>query len=112
MILLDDTLEDEIARAGSDCECTKHPLEVPGYEGRLEELAEAIGNMTYDQTRDFIIYFSRDLARQSEADRRRERVKLSDRLMAAANKLYEASEHMGSAWLVCKPYMPKNDGSD
>jgi hypothetical protein len=32
----------------------KHPLEVEGYEGTLEELAEEIGKMRYDKVEEFL----------------------------------------------------------
>ena len=52
-------------------ECNKHPLTVPGYSVTHQQLAQAIGNMRYDQTAEVILYLSQDLARQAAADKER-----------------------------------------
>jgi|GEM_PF-2310284 len=40
--------------------CNKHPDHVQGYSGTLQELAQAIGNMRYDQT-EKVIYYVKEL---------------------------------------------------
>ncbi len=49
----------------------KHPKNVQGYAGSIEDLAKAIGNMTYDQTADFIEKLSKDIERQADGDLRK-----------------------------------------
>ena len=71
---------------------TKHPSRVEGYDGTLEELAKAIGNMNYNQTFLFIEKLADDIKKQADADYARGRKKLASQLYATANKLYEARE--------------------
>lgn len=71
---------------------SKHPRYVEGYKGSLEQLAEAIGNMAYDQTASFIEKLADDLKRQADADSARGRRKLASELYATANELYEARD--------------------
>ncbi len=82
-----------------------HPRTVKGYEGSLEQLVQAVGNMTYDQVAFFIDKFADDLKRQADADNSRGKIKLANELYAAAEKMYEARDKMGRAWEICKPYM-------
>ena len=84
---------------------TKHPSHVEGYEGTLEELANAVGNMTYDQTATFIENLAEDINRQADADLKRGRIKLANELYNTAEKLYQAKEEMDKAWEICLPYM-------
>ena len=86
----------------------KHPRTVEGYEGSLDELAQAIGIMTYDETASFIEKLADDLKKQANADLGRGRKKLSSELYATANKLYEARDKMYAAWKTCEPYMTKD----
>ncbi|MDP3990390.1 MAG: hypothetical protein Q8Q01_04250 [archaeon] len=84
---------------------TRHPRYVEGFEGSLEQLANAVGNMTYDQTASFIEKLADDIKRQADADSARGRIKLASELYATAERLYKAKETMVLAWEICKPYM-------
>lgn len=84
---------------------TKHPQNVKGFEGSLEQLAKSVGNMTYDQTASFIEKLADDIKRQADADFERGRAKLASELYATANELYQAKDRMDLAWKICKPYM-------
>jgi len=86
---------------------SKHPNNIEGYEGTLEQLAAAVGNMTYNQTASFIEKLADDLKRQADADLARGRKKLASQLYATANELYAAKEKMDAAWKTCEPYMKK-----
>jgi len=83
----------------------KHPKQVKGFEGSLEQLASAIGNMTYDQTASFIEKLANDIKRQADADFARGKTQLASKLYAAAENLYSAKENMDRAWKICIPYM-------
>lgn len=83
----------------------KHPKHVEGFEGSLDELAKAIGNMNYDKTASFIEKLAADINRQADADLSRGRKKLASELYATANELYQAKNKMDLAWKICKPYM-------
>jgi len=83
----------------------KHPRNIEGFEGSLEQLAKSIGNMTYDQTVSFIEKLADDIKRQADADLTRGRKKLASELYATANELYQARDRMDLAWKICEPYM-------
>lgn len=83
----------------------KHPKTVEGYSGSLEQLAFAVGNMSYDQTASFIEKLADDLKRQANADEKRGRKRLASKLHAAANELYQARDEMLLTWKICEPYM-------
>ncbi len=86
----------------------EHPREAKGFEGTLRELANSIGNMTYDKTASFIGELADDITRQADADSARGREKLSSTLYATAEELYQARDRMDKAWKICEPYMNKN----
>lgn len=83
----------------------KHPRNIEGFEGSLDQLAKSIGNMTYDQTASFIEKLSDDIRRQADADLARGRINLASELYATANELYRARDKMDLAWKICEPYM-------
>jgi hypothetical protein len=83
----------------------KHPRNIEGFEGSLDELAKSIGNMTYDQTSSFIEKLADDIKKQADVDLARGRKKLAFELYATANELYQARNRMDLAWKICKPYM-------
>lgn len=71
----------------------------------MEDLAKAIGNMTYDETASFIGKLADDIKRQADADLKRGRKKLATELYTTAEKLYQAKEKMDSVWKICEPHM-------
>ncbi len=81
---------------------SKHPNYVVGYEGSLEDLARAVGNMTYDQTADFIEKLADDLKQQADSDYNRGRKKLAKSMYGAVEKLYSAKEDVDKAWDICE----------
>lgn len=83
----------------------KHPRTVEGFRGSLEQLAIAIGNMTYDQTSSFIGKLADDIRTQADADDAKGKSRLASELYASAEKRYEARERMDAAWKICEPYM-------
>lgn len=86
----------------------KHPRVVIGYEGSLEDLAKAIGNMTYDQVAELIGLLANDLKNQSDSDFKKGRVKLSKKVFDATIKLNSAKKDMLDAWVICKPFMKED----
>ncbi|MEK6940474.1 MAG: hypothetical protein AABW49_01070 [Nanoarchaeota archaeon] len=83
----------------------KHPQEVEGFKGSLDQLVKSIGNMTYDQTALFIGKLADEIKRQADADSARGRTKLASELHATADELYHARDKMNLAWKICEPYM-------
>ena len=70
------------------------PLIVAGYSGTFEELAFAIGFMTYDLVEEFLGYFAGEMEEQL--------------LVGVASALYSARGEMGKAWKICEPYMKED----
>ncbi len=88
---------------------SRHPRHVAGWNGTLEELAQAVGNMTYDQTAEFLNLLSEDLKKQAQGDQEKGRSKLSGFLRKTANEHEYATNPMNQAWQVCKLYMHEDD---
>ena len=83
----------------------KHPTGVEGWSGTLEELAQAIGKMRYDQVAEFVRYFARHTESEAEKDATDGKVMLSSKLFSASKYLYLAQVGYDQAWKICKPYM-------
>ena len=83
----------------------KHLNFIKDYNGSFEELADAIGYMRYEQTAIFIEKLAENIKKQSEADKARGRIKLSNKLLSCSNKLFEAKKEMDDAWNICVPFM-------
>lgn len=83
----------------------KHSVEVDGFDGNLEELAQAVFGMRYDRVVDFLEHAGKELRRQSEGDKGRGRMKLSKLLSDAEQKTKELQEIMEEIFLICKPFM-------
>jgi propanediol dehydratase small subunit len=84
---------------------TKHPKYVKGFNGSLDDLAKAVGNMTYDQTASFLEKLADDLKKQADGDYAKGRTKLSSELYKTAEQIYIAKDKMYEAWKTCEPYM-------
>ena len=76
-----------------------------GYNGSLDDLAKAVGNMRYDCTAEFIEKLADDIQRQADSDNTKGRAKLAKKLYFTAQGLYYARDILLSAWKICKPYM-------
>ncbi|MDD3263656.1 MAG: hypothetical protein PHT94_02055 [Candidatus Nanoarchaeia archaeon] len=85
----------------------KHPKTIKDFEGTFEELAKSIGNMSYDQTSLFIEKLADDIKNQADADSKRGRKQLSDKLYKTSQELYKAKDEMLKAWKICKSHMKK-----
>jgi len=83
----------------------RHPDYTKGYDGTLQELAQAVGNMRYDSIGEFIQYLADDLTRQAEGDRKQGRAQLASKLEQTARELGEAKGSMDKVWKLCAPYM-------
>lgn len=83
----------------------KHPDKVEKYNGTLEELAKAVGNMKYDKTAEFIERLADELLRQAKGDYEKGRTKLAYRLRKTATRLYNSKKDMDKVWEICEPYM-------
>jgi hypothetical protein len=78
-----------------------HP-ETINYPGGLAQLAEDLGNLRYDALSLFFDLLSKKLAKDSEADKERERSQLS-------SVLFAASENMANAWKISRRFMTNSN---
>ena len=83
----------------------KHPRQVRGYPGNLDQLAEEIINLSYDQYALLIGKIAENTKRDSDKDLANNRNMLSLKLYSAADYLCKAKDEMDGAWKICKPYM-------
>ncbi|MGD1849090.1 MAG: hypothetical protein ACFCBU_00255 [Cyanophyceae cyanobacterium] len=83
----------------------KHTKQVNDYPGSHEELAESLGDLYYDALAEFLRQLSNKMAKDGDADDRRERPRLAAELHSCSQHLREAAEHIDAAWEICKPYV-------
>lgn len=84
-----------------------HKNTVDKYDGPLIELAEDLGNLRYDDLRDFLRLLKEKLRKDEYADFQRGRGQLSMCLRNIASAIDQASKHTDEAWEICKPFMEK-----
>jgi hypothetical protein len=82
----------------------KHPTEIPGFDGSMEELADHVADLRYDALHQFLDALWRRLDMDHLADEQRCRKKLSDRLYAASVGVASASMAISDAWEICEPH--------
>lgn len=83
----------------------KHPVEVAGFDGSFQELAEAIFQMRYDKVGEFLHYCAVELRRQAENDNEKGRHQLSDMLHVAANAEEHQKERFCKIYRLCQIHM-------
>lgn len=91
-------------------DCTKHPTSIPGWDGTLVELAEAIENLRYDKTVEFLEHLARSFRDRSLKDRLEGKTKLANALYNAYTRTDVVRTYVIDAWNICKPYMKAEDG--
>ena len=82
-----------------------HPINVDGFNGTLEELAQLVFRMRYDKVSEFLFYVQEEIFRQSQGDALKNRTKLSKLLLEAEQKTEELKKIMDVIFAVCKPFM-------
>lgn len=82
-----------------------HPTYVPGWEGSLEELAQAVENLRYDKVSDFLYHLNMALQARSQSDTQAGKPQLSSFLIQASHKIASAALDIERAWIICKPHM-------
>lgn len=86
---------------------SKHPTEVEGWEGRLEELAYAIENLSYDRLYLFLHCLFKALEERSKKDTKAKKVLLAGYLYTAATKIADARNIIAKAWKICESHTEK-----
>jgi len=84
-----------------------HPTSVTGFNGTLEELAQAILRMRYDKVAEFFEHCEKELTRQKEGDLARGRYQLGCLLRDARVLCMKLKKQFIRISNVCKPYMRK-----
>ncbi len=83
----------------------KHPLEVPGYEGRLDELVDFIvGKLRYDRTLEFHQLLSKRYQFESQRELDIGHPKASEILSEISLAEDQTTEKLGKLWAICKPH--------
>lgn len=96
-----ETISEEKVRYAS----TKHPTNVPGWDGSLAELAAAIENMRYDKTVEFLSHLARCFSERSKKDLEAGRLILGNALYNASHRTVVVKDYVLDAWKICEPYM-------
>lgn len=81
---------------------SKHNTEIDDYD--MEALCEEIGNLRYDALVKFLRLLEKKLKDDSDADKERGRIRLSEALFEVGRMLRNASDFAGMAWDICKDY--------
>ena len=74
------------------------------YAGTAGELVEELGNLYYDSLAEHLRMLAEKIARDAEADARRNRPRLAAELAACSRQLELAASHIGKAWEICAPH--------
>jgi len=82
-----------------------HRSTLENYEGSFQQLAEELGDLRYDALAEFLQLFSEKLAKDSLADEKRGRAKLSKCLALASDKLGYSAKEIQKAWIISEPFM-------
>jgi len=87
----------------------RHPKQLDGVD--LKELAQKLGNLTYDSLGHFLYHLAVDIERQGSGDALRGREKLASELFSAGEALHKARVDIEKAWDICEPFMKDDIGS-
>jgi len=89
--------------------CENHATEIEGYEGKLDLLAEHIGDLRYKELAEFLRSLAFKLDGDAYADYEAGRIKMFDVLTQAAKHITIAEGHIDNAWRISKPYMKDDE---
>ena len=82
-----------------------HKDRIANYEGSVEDLAEALGDLKYDALVEFLKLLATKIEKDGDKDKSRGRVKLAKHLHDSSRNLNESAESIEKAWVICEPYM-------
>jgi hypothetical protein len=83
----------------------KHPTEIPGYEGRLDELVDFIvGKLRYDRVEEFHQLMSARYSFEAKKETRLFHPKATKRLRRLSKSERVSAKHAQALWKVCKPF--------
>ncbi len=84
---------------------SKHPIDVEGFDGSLEELAKQIARMRYDSLSILLGFLAVEVHNEANKDRLAGRVRLSQSLYSAMRAIQACKQAMDSAWEISRPFM-------
>ena len=90
-------------------DCKKHKRMIDGYKGDIEQLANDIGDLHYEELAKLLFALDRKLNRDSYQDSRNGRTKLAQSLTYAGHSIFNAARRIDEAWEISKPYMEENN---
>ena len=82
-----------------------HKEEVENYNGSLEQLANELVDLTYNSLSFFLSQLSAKLEKDSIADEKRGRKKLSENLRKTSENLKDSANEISKAWGICRSHM-------
>ncbi|MBP7708784.1 hypothetical protein KA107_03790 [Candidatus Pacearchaeota archaeon] len=85
--------------------CSQHPQEVPGYEGRIDELVENLASLDYRVLRMTFDKLGDNILEQAVADEKRGRPQLSSKLEKLSEEIFTAEEFLEEICSICQPYV-------
>ena len=83
----------------------KHQKWIKNYERNFEKLAEEVGDLRYDSLEEFLLLLSKKIGKDSVADERRGRKRLSKCLEECSKNLDSASKQIKESWRISRPFM-------
>ena len=86
----------------------EHKDYIEGYEGSLEDLANAVKDLKYSSLGDFLGYLENGIRKDADADSDRERPQLARRLYRTSESLGEAQHFINMAENTCKLYVSEH----
>lgn len=88
-------------------DCSKHKKDVAGISD-MKVLAEMIGDLNYETLAEFFLQLAIKIDKDSVKDFNGGRIKLSQSLKNAVNRLELVQYSISEAWEISEPFMTKN----
>ena len=89
-----------------------HPTTIPGWDGDLKQLAEAVEKMCYGCGAEFLHYLSAAFKERSVADLKAGKSQLAEMLGNVHQYLADASVALEQTWKFCEPFMKIKEGKE
>lgn len=85
--------------------CEKHKKMIDGYEGNINQLANDIGNLHYEELANLLHALSQKISIDAYYDNKGGRINLSNVLLDASVEVKKTAKLIDVAWKISKPFM-------
>ncbi len=82
---------------------SRHPVHIEHYQNN-QDLARALGNLTYGSLEEVIGYLAAELEEQVRGDAEKGRSKLVAEMTKVVESLHDARKGLNKAWNISRPY--------